>query len=213
MLKIYAQRHQTSWDVRLPELEFAINTATSESTGLAPCEIMFGRMLRSPSTLRIDRQEPIDEPTDQEIIHFSKFLRQRLERAVEFVKENLIKAKERQKEYYDRKHRVSPFKTGDLVWRDLHLLSDATKQFTTKLAPRRDGPYKIVKMISDNVVILLDPKTKKEFGPVNVVHLTPYVAPVIPNLVVPEPVKLDRGRPPRGGNTYNLRQKPKPRQQ
>ncbi len=205
MLKIYAQRHQTSWDVRLPELEFAINTATSESTGLAPCEIMFGRMLQGPSTLR-----PLEEPSDKEIIQFAKFLRQRLEGAIEFVKENLIQAKERQKEYYDRKHRPSPFKLGDLVWRDLHLQSDAIKQFTTKLSPRRDGPYEIVKMISENVVILWDPKTEKEFGPVNVAHLTHYVTPVIPNLVIPEPIKLDKNRPNRGDTNYNLRHKPKP---
>ncbi len=137
------------------------------------------------------------------------FLRQRLEGAIEFVKGNLVKAKERQKVYYDRKHRTSPFKLGDLVWRDLHLQSDAIKQFTTKLAPRRNGPYKIVKMISENVVILLDPKSGKEFGPVNVTHLTLYVVPIIPNLAVPEPVKLDRGRPQRGGATYNLRPNPK----
>ncbi len=210
MLKIYAQRHQTSWDVRLPELEFAINTATSESTGLAPCEIMFGRMLRGPSTLRTDQPESVEEPTDKEIIHFTKFLRQRLEGAIEFVKANLVKAKERQKEYYDKKHRRSPFKLGDLVWRDLHLQSDAIRQFTTKLSPRRDRPYKILKMISENVVILLDPMTEKEFGPDNVAHFTPYFAPVIPNLAVPEPVKVDRGRPQRGGTTYNLRQNPKP---
>ncbi len=107
------------------------------------------------------------------------------------------------------KNRTSPYKAGDLVWRDLHVLSDATKQFAAKLAPRRDGPFKIVKMISSNVVILCDEKDNKEFGPINVVNLTPYHEPVIPNLVLPDPVKLDRGRPNRGGDAYNLYQKPR----
>ncbi len=95
MLKVYAHRHQTSWDVRLPEVEFTINTARSEATGLAPCEIIFGRMLRGPSTLRSDQSEVVAEPSDQEILHFAKSLRQRLEGAVVFVKENLEKARDR----------------------------------------------------------------------------------------------------------------------
>ncbi len=76
------------------------------------------------------------------------------------MKDNLVKAKAKQKVYYNKKHRESDFKVGDLVWRDMHVLSYATKQFAAKLAPRRDGPFQTSKMISENVVILFDGKTK-----------------------------------------------------
>lgn len=77
---------------------------------------------------------------------------------------------------------ANPFKGGDLVWEELHQLSDASKQFTAKLVPRR-GPFKIVKMVSENVSIFRERETKQEFGPVNIVQLTPYRPPVIENLV------------------------------
>lgn len=190
MLKIYAHRHQTTWDVRLPELEFAVNTAYSESTGLAPCEILFGRMLNDPTTLQRKNLDGVGTPTDSEIVNFTRFLRQRLESAVVFVRENLVKAMEKQKAYYDLRRRESPFKVGDLVWKDSHKLSDASKQFTAKLAVRREGPYEIAKMVSENVAILKTQGSKKDFGPVNVVHLTPYNKPVIDNPAQPEPFKL-----------------------
>ncbi len=34
------------------------------------------------------------------------------------------------------------------------MLSDASKKFNAKLAPKRDGPFEIAKMISENVVLL-----------------------------------------------------------
>ncbi|KAK4885267.1 hypothetical protein RN001_001538 [Aquatica leii] len=44
----------------------------------------------------------------------------------------------------DLQHReVAPYEPGDKVLVDVHALSDAAKGYTSKFAPRRDGPYLI----------------------------------------------------------------------
>jgi hypothetical protein len=43
---------------------------------------------------------------------------------------------------------VKQLQVGDLVLIKSHLLSNAEKQLTVKLAPRRDGPYQIQKVVS-----------------------------------------------------------------
>ncbi|KAK4878357.1 hypothetical protein RN001_010863 [Aquatica leii] len=50
------------------------------------------------------------------------------------------------KKHADKARReVTPYNAGDLVLVDVHQLSNSAKQFTSKLAPRRNRPYLITK--------------------------------------------------------------------
>ena len=62
---------------------------------------------------------------------------------------------------------------GDLVLIRSHLLSNAEKQFTAKLAPRRDGPYQIKKIVSPTTCILCFPENPdKSVGKYHLSDLT-----------------------------------------
>ncbi len=88
MLRIFTKEHK-QWDLQLNELGFAINTAQSESTGVAPCEVMFGRMLKRPWGAGNDQPLQVTLPADSDLKLFVTTLVNRLAAACQFVKENL----------------------------------------------------------------------------------------------------------------------------
>lgn len=195
----------SQWDARLRELEFALNTAVSESTGLAPSEIMLGRKLMYPWKLDAPRDDLV-LPGDEDLKDFASQLQYRLARVHTFVRDNLEKASKKQKLHYDKKRRPQEYRVGDLVWRNKHVLSDAAKKFTAKLAHLREGPFEVKEVISELLVMLWDKDYNEIPGAVHVCQLTPYVKPVIPGLPIPAPPKLERGRPKKT-HKYNLRAK------
>lgn len=61
------------------------------------------------------------------------------------VKENTEISQIRNQKYTDHGRRPDPgYQPGDRVWVKTHHLSNAAKQFTSKFAPRRDGPYVVL---------------------------------------------------------------------
>ncbi len=179
----------------MKELGFALNSAVHESTGLAPCEIMLGRPLEYPWKLDEPLVADLVLPSDEDLKDFTKNLSARLAKVYLFVKETLAKASAKQKKNYDKKCKVQKYKIGDMVLRNRHVLLDASKQFSAKLAHLREGPYKVIKVLSDVVVQLADEDTGRVFDPVNVCPLMPYVEPVLPRLPVVPPRKLAHNRP------------------
>ncbi|KAL1490131.1 hypothetical protein ABEB36_000322 [Hypothenemus hampei] len=95
-----------------------------------------------------------------------------------------------------RKPRPS-YKPGDKVWVQCHFLSKAAQGFAAKLAPRRDGPYLILRQRGPASYEIAN--TKEPTIPIGVYHasaLTTYVGDIEK---LPEPVNpiRKRGRPPK----------------
>jgi len=70
------------------------------------------------------------------------------------VRDEILESQDVYLKYHNRHRKQKDFKIGDLVLLKTHYLSDASKGFAAKLAPKRDGPYRIVEQISDNVFSL-----------------------------------------------------------
>lgn len=68
-------------------------------------------------------------------------LRYNLQSTYKFVRENLIKSKEKSKEQFDKRINPKSFQVGDLVF-----IENSTNP---KLGSKYDGPYQIKKIISD----------------------------------------------------------------
>ncbi|BAT74742.1 hypothetical protein VIGAN_01248800, partial [Vigna angularis var. angularis] len=65
------------------------------------------------------------------------------------------------------------FEKGDLVW--LHLRKERfPSQRKSKLAPRGDGPFKVVKRINDNTYILDLPESYGVSHTFNICDLIPF---------------------------------------
>jgi len=67
-------------------------------------------------------------------------------------KEKMQQATMEQSKHYNLRRREWKPALGDLVLLRQHHLSKASDGFAAKLAPRYDGPYKVIKFISPNIV-------------------------------------------------------------
>ena len=52
MVASYLKERHTTWDDKLPELLFAMNTAVHSSTGISPAILLYGRQPELPGTQR-----------------------------------------------------------------------------------------------------------------------------------------------------------------
>ncbi|XP_040073849.1 uncharacterized protein LOC120846222 [Ixodes scapularis] len=158
-LVAYCHDH-CDWDQRIPEVSFAMRTCESVTTGYTPAFLCYGRQLRKPW-----EQNPGQLPTpDSRAPGFVAEVTSRLQDAHEFALENQRRAQEQQRRYYDRNRRQCNFRIGDLVLRDLHTLSDASKGVAAKLAPRRSGPFVAVGKVGLNDYRLKDRNTGRPAG-------------------------------------------------
>ncbi|XP_070142287.1 uncharacterized protein [Drosophila kikkawai] len=119
MVAQYIEDKQTTWDELLPELNLAINSSISDSTGFSPAFIVQGREPRLPGAL-------YDEvtPGPSQAPHSPEAKAELLRDIFKVVRENN------------------------------HHLSKAADNFAAKLAPKYEGPYKVIKFFSPTIVRL-----------------------------------------------------------
>ena len=134
-LKQYSEK-DCEWDQWIEIAIFNYNTCVHEGTKHTPFEVVFGRLARSPSS------EPLREddlqPTYQGYI---KDLVTRLIGIRTTVYDNLIHAKHRSKNYYDKKINSTNFRVGDYVF----LLRGPKPG---KFGDHYTGPHKILEVIN-----------------------------------------------------------------
>ncbi|TMW66815.1 hypothetical protein Poli38472_014127 [Pythium oligandrum] len=115
------------------------------------------------------------------LVEYAKRFVDERKKLVELARKNLLAAQERQKQYYDKKRREVEFAEGDLVLLDtknlpLRVAAEGAEEKKSKLAARRIGPFRIIKMINDNVAKLELPANLSRLHPTfNVELLTHYV--------------------------------------
>ena len=134
MLACYVNEDPESWDVFLPFVTFAFNTAEQASVKNNPFYLFYGRDAIMPTELVENRRYRFTED-DMEIY------RQKWQTALSFAREQLIKAQNKQKVYYDANSKVVDYSIGDYV-----LLR--SPPVPGKFQYRWLGPYAVVKRIS-----------------------------------------------------------------
>ena len=134
MLRQCIQPDQRDWVAKLPAIEFAINSARSESTGYSPFFLNFGRM---PRTMIWNTPASEEFPAVREFAVQKKL-------ALMAAHDSIIAARVKQTRDANRKRQEVPFKSGDLVYLSSSHIS-FKKGLARKLLPKFLGPYKIVK--------------------------------------------------------------------
>jgi transposase InsO family protein len=151
MLRQCVRPDQKDWVTKLPAIEFAINSARSESTGYAPFFLNTGRMPRSMIWDSADKTEYPGVRT----------YAQKMKEAIMTAHDSILAARVKQIRAANRQRRPAPFKEGDLVYlssKDLKI----PKGRARKLIPKYIGPYKILKAHrNDSFVIELPPELKR----------------------------------------------------
>jgi hypothetical protein len=174
-IRFISDHHQTNWAPYLPIAQFAHNNWPSETTRKSPFFLLMGY---HPRADWVSSSSPLPQVT----------LRlEQLKQARDTAQQLMIKA---QQSWV--KHRDTPkYKEGDQVWlegKNLRL-----NQPTAKLAPRRHGLFKVVKVLSPVSYQLALP-TQWSIHPVfHIDLLTPYRETIMhgPNYQRPVPELVD----------------------
>ncbi|GJQ70629.1 hypothetical protein Trydic_g23019 [Trypoxylus dichotomus] len=166
---------------------FAIQAATAE----ACARILIEVFLRYGTPRKIIADNGV-----QFVSHITPYLR-KLGRILEESKELAQRKKDQRKVQADKARTSVQYNIGELVLMKSHSLSDAKKGYTSKFAPKRDGPYKALKTITPTTNELgtcADPS--QLIGRYHVSDIWAYHAPLTAG-TTPEPVgmKRRRGRP------------------
>ena len=110
------------------------------STGFSPFKLLYGRAVRGPLDV-IKASWEADEKSDESVVSYVLSIQERLVKMAELVKDNMEKAQETQKKWYDLNARERSFEVGEKV---LVLLLTSTY----KLLVQWQGPYDVVKKIN-----------------------------------------------------------------
>lgn len=134
-IRSYIKEHK-DWDKYLPELQYALNSATHEVTGYSPFFLNFGRNVPIHGDYygKITSGETVELVPADRSDHVEDL--NRLSDVVNEVEYRLKQAYERNAEAYNLRRRHVEYNIGDKVWRRNKVLSDACNKFSAKLAPK-----------------------------------------------------------------------------
>ena len=116
----------------------------------------------------------IDQPSRENYAIFLKNYEADLHKSFEKARTLLLSQNDKNKRFYDLRRRPNKFVVGDIVWRTNHILSNAIDNVAASLAPKRVGPFEILK-ITNGTCELAD-LAGKSAGLWHARDLVPYVS-------------------------------------
>ena len=145
MLRIYLSDNHRDWDLNLDKIACCLRNSVNETTRLTPYFVNFGRnMVLNGDEYKKKTIPEVDENTEISA-------RQRNEvmaKVFEDVKRRLEVAAEKSVERYNLRRRHVEYLPNEIVFRRNYAISDASKFFSKKLAPKYIGPFVIKKRVS-----------------------------------------------------------------
>ncbi|QRV96035.1 Pol polyprotein/retrotransposon [Ceratobasidium sp. AG-Ba] len=152
LLRVCAGRMQNEWAKRLPAIEFAINSARSDTTGLSPFYLNYGR---TPSLMVNNTNSKF--PGVREHV-------ERIKSAIMTAHDAIIDARAKMIKQANKHRRPATIKEGDLVYVSTQNMR-LPKGQARKLAPKYVGPYPVARVISEGASFEVDlPKEMRARG-------------------------------------------------
>lgn len=151
MLTSYVSENHRLWDRYLAKVAYAMRSAKHDVTGVTPNFAMFGREIYIGNDLK--SHSTGDSPTNSN-------RQESLNILFKDIQSRLKRAYDKSRIRYNLRHRPEPFQIHQLVWRKNYSLSDATKNFTSKLAVKYTGPFRIMRIHSPYSYELADLNNK-----------------------------------------------------
>ena len=172
VLKEYLKQfieNNAEWDDWIELAMFSYNTSVHEGTKCSPYESVFGKLARLPSS------DPLPEHEKMETydMYLTKLIT-KLHEMRGIARQNLIAAKEKSKEYYDRKINPQNFKIGDSVFL---LEGGELKKFENQYS----GPYEVLEILGKGN-IKISVKNKPKIVNINRLRLS-YITPKTTNQI------------------------------
>ena len=146
VLKPLVNNEMDDWDEQCEFVVHAYNSTVHASTGCSPNLLVFGEDLIMPADL-VFGVAGIDTTIPCQVM-FVEALRDQFKSAYEMVRNELEKSASWQKLGYDVNLKPRFFRVGDEVLR----LHDPLQQL--KLSPNWDGPFTVVRIVSESTVVI-----------------------------------------------------------
>ena len=116
MLNKMCEERPTDWDRYIDSLLFAYRETPQDSTGFAPFELLYGRVVRGPLMIVKELWTKDDtEPDTKSTYQFVLDLKEKMENTCDIAQKELLKSHEKYRRNYNRKARQRSFKVGDEV--------------------------------------------------------------------------------------------------
>ena len=147
MLSKVIADNQNDWDEWLPHVLLAYRTAVHSSTGVTPHRMLFGREARIPVDILVE-EIPSTAETTTNVPTYVQKTKAKLQRAHEIARTKNTEEMRRYKDYYDSRVSGQPYHVGDKVWL---YQPTARKGISKKLGRPWEGPYTVVKVISEAI--------------------------------------------------------------
>lgn len=171
-IRCYVKQNHRVWDAEIFKIAHAIRNAVHEVTGFTPSFLNFGRTVPGHGDyygkLLNLKKEDVSLDTREQLV---KDINQ-LSPLYKDIVTRLNQAYERNKRQYDLRKRPLRFKKGDFVWKRNPVLSNASKGFAKKLAPK----YVKAKVaeVTGSVTYRLIDENSRNLGVWHVKDLKPY---------------------------------------
>lgn len=140
MMSMYVTADHKNWDVILPYVTYAYNTARQSTTGFSPYYLLYGRESSSLLDCLLPRvgDDNLDPVSAAAVCN--------AEDARQLARLRTLDSQQQQSTRYNASHRPVSYAPGDMVW-----LWTPTRRVgrSEKLLPRYTGPHKILRRISD----------------------------------------------------------------
>jgi hypothetical protein len=177
-IRAFCSYDQGNWAELLAYAEFAYNNSVASATGVSPFYANYGYHPRSIWGIE-------SEPRKTTSKNYVDWIQQ----VHTQCREELTQVRERMGKYYDkRRQEAPPFKVGDLVLLDLRNIK--TRRPTKKFDHKRQGPFKIVKVISRSAYKLELPKRWRIHDSFHASLLEPYRKPSLAGRDDPTPEQV-----------------------
>jgi hypothetical protein len=148
---VFIKKNPKSWEECIPHAEFAYNRAEHSVTKRSPFKTVYG--FNPPTALDL-LPLPLQERVKMDITKRTNFIKNLHEDTRKTIEAHVNRHTAK-----INKNKTPHFEEGDLVW--IHLSKDwFPHDQNSKLKPRGDGPFKVLKRINDNAYVINIPTSK-----------------------------------------------------
>uniref|UniRef100_A0A0P4ZJF0 RNA-directed DNA polymerase n=2 Tax=Daphnia magna TaxID=35525 RepID=A0A0P4ZJF0_9CRUS len=138
-----------NWEEMLDDVLFAYRSSTHSSTLETPYYLVHGRDPNIPINEFLDASPSTFKSASDYVGNLNDRLRYSFQR----VREETEKARNRQREQYNKRAKEKKYVVGDKVLLDIRVVKDGdSRKFTSKYK----GPYRVVKVYNNNTVDIAD---------------------------------------------------------
>ena len=159
-LRIYCSNHPETWTDHIPLMEFAHNVNIHSATRASPFKLLYGF---DPITLPHDLETKSSIPSVSDRLKELSNQRKEAQAALELSRNVMIRFTTR---------KFTPFTPGQKVWLEATHLN--TPNRSSKISPKREGPFQIKNKLSDLVYELKLPHQWRIHPVFHASLLTPF---------------------------------------